>query len=252
MCVSTVKSILSTAQQLLTGENEMGTKNIPTQNETTIIELNTQDGQILASSLEVAKKFGKEHKNILASVRSLINSKKFTELTFVLSEYKDASGKRNPMYWINRHGFSILVMGFNGDRALDWKIKYDLEFERMVKELNKPEPSSIEGQLLSTAKVLIEHRKEIDQIKETSNNLQNQINDINRDAHTATIAGWGITNSETIPRYMHQQLGNMCSRECRGLSISVKRASDAHWTEVNSYPISIIEKMFEKLNKGIK
>jgi phage regulator Rha-like protein len=50
---------------------------------------------------------------------------------FKKSFYKDASGKRNPKYLMNRDGFSLLVMGFTGKNALEWKIKYIEAFNSM-------------------------------------------------------------------------------------------------------------------------
>ena len=35
------------------------------------------------------------------------------------------------MYLMNRKGFSILVMGFNGEEAVHWKLMYSDAFDRM-------------------------------------------------------------------------------------------------------------------------
>lgn len=42
------------------------------------------------------------------------------------------------MYLMNRDGFSLLVMGFTGEKALQWKIKYIEAFNAMEKELARP------------------------------------------------------------------------------------------------------------------
>ena len=42
----------------------------------------------------------------------------FYETTF------ENRGKQYPMYLMNRDGFSLLVMGFTGKAALEWKLKY--------------------------------------------------------------------------------------------------------------------------------
>ena len=89
----------------------------------------------VATSMNVAKRFGKRHADVMRLVKKLVESGRFTERNFALSEYTDSTGRRLPMYLIDRHGFSILAMGFTGDAALDWKIRYDLAFERMATEL---------------------------------------------------------------------------------------------------------------------
>ncbi len=47
------------------------------------------------------------------------------------SHYIDAKGESRPMYLMNRQGFEILVMGFTGEKALEWKLAYSDAFSRM-------------------------------------------------------------------------------------------------------------------------
>jgi len=88
----------------------------------------------MTDSLKVADAFGKRHKNVMQSLERIIkgSAEKWAEC-FKVSSYKDESGKRNKMYLMNEKGFSILVMGFTGKKALEWKWKYADAFERMRK-----------------------------------------------------------------------------------------------------------------------
>ena len=43
------------------------------------------------------------------------------------------------LFLMNRDGFSLLSMGFTGQKALQWKLKYIKAFNLMEKELNSPE-----------------------------------------------------------------------------------------------------------------
>lgn len=47
-----------------------------------------------------------------------------------------------PMYLMNRDGFTLLVMGFTGQNALEWKIKYIQAFNAMEKELQASKQQS--------------------------------------------------------------------------------------------------------------
>lgn len=90
--------------------------------------------KILVSSRVIAEKFDKRHTHILDSIKGTIkeiNSAEKTAQLFIDSTYKDASGKTNPEYLLTRDGFSLLVMGFTGSRALDWKLKYIEAFNTM-------------------------------------------------------------------------------------------------------------------------
>ena len=89
----------------------------------------------MADSREIAENFGKEHKNVKRDIEKLISSNLSVSKMFVLSEYKDSMNRTQTMYYMNRDGFSLLVMGFTGGRALDWKLKYIEAFNKMEQAL---------------------------------------------------------------------------------------------------------------------
>lgn len=98
------------------------------------------------SSRDIAKLFGKEHKDVLVSIREQIIpnvSEDFTQRNFPLSKYKDKSGKSNPEYLLNRKSFSMVIMGFTGKKAMSFKEAYIEAFEIML--------TTIETRLLSKA-----------------------------------------------------------------------------------------------------
>lgn len=109
----------------------------------TDIILSTQNGEPVASSRQIAENFGKEHKHVLAAVRQILvaeNSatKFFHETTF---EYR---GQKFPEYLMNRDGFSLLVMGFTGKAALEWKLKYIAAFNEMERKLTTPAANQLQ------------------------------------------------------------------------------------------------------------
>ena len=81
-----------------------------------------ENNQVLTNSLLVAEKFGKSHKHVMQSIKDLITSAEKSANLFVESEYPDTYGRMQPMYVMNRDGFTLLVMGFTGDRALQFKL----------------------------------------------------------------------------------------------------------------------------------
>ena len=90
------------------------------------IILSTQNGEPVASSRQIAENFGKEHKHVLRDIENLIGGESKIGLSsmFFKSEYISAQNKKLPEYLMNRDGFSLLVMGFTGKAALEWKLKY--------------------------------------------------------------------------------------------------------------------------------
>lgn len=93
------------------------------------------EGQVVVSSRQVAEHFEKRHTHVLTVIKEILNSAENSAQWFFKAEYKDASGKSNPEYLMNRDGFSLLVMGFTGKKALEWKIKYIQAFNAMEEEL---------------------------------------------------------------------------------------------------------------------
>lgn len=98
------------------------------------VSFEVQNGQVFATSLDVAKVFDKNHRDILAKIAELPQDD-FTERNFPLSEYKDNSGKTNKMHNLTRDGFSMLVMGFTGTKAYQWKIQFIDAFNKMEEHI---------------------------------------------------------------------------------------------------------------------
>lgn len=98
------------------------------------IILSTQNGEPVASSRDVAKRFGKEHKHVLASIRQILVAENSAAKFFHESSF-EYRGQKFPEYLMNRDGFSLLAMGFTGKEAVQWKLKYIEAFNTMEKQL---------------------------------------------------------------------------------------------------------------------
>lgn len=94
-----------------------------------------QDNQALTTSLKIAEFFKKDHSKILRDIKGILD--KDTEASFGLSEYKDQSGKSNPMYIIDKDGFTLLAMGFTGQKAFKFKKDYIKAFNQMEAKLKE-------------------------------------------------------------------------------------------------------------------
>ena len=93
-----------------------------------------RDGQAVTSSLTVAEVFGKEHKNVMRDIKSLEIPEKWRGLNFELTQHlvQAGSAKRNmPYYRLTRDGFTLLVMGFTGKKAMQFKLAYIHAFNQM-------------------------------------------------------------------------------------------------------------------------
>jgi len=89
------------------------------------------NGQLTVSSLQVARDFGKEHKHVLEAIENIKAENSAVTPMFIESTYKAGTGKNYKCYELTRDGFSLLVMGFTGKKALEWKLKYIEAFNKM-------------------------------------------------------------------------------------------------------------------------
>lgn len=88
------------------------------------------------NSLFVAKFFGKEHKTVLRAISNILEndsglSQEFRQHNFVPSSYRNEQNKKQPCYEMTRDGFTLLVMGFTGKKAMKFKEEYIKRFNRM-------------------------------------------------------------------------------------------------------------------------
>ena len=113
--------------------------------------------QVFTTSLKVAEYFGKRHDHVVRQIRELIEqislatfgesnefslpnfgeSNEFSLLNFEESDYKNTRGKSYPMFKISHDGFALLAMGFTGQKALEWKIKFLNAFREMETQLQE-------------------------------------------------------------------------------------------------------------------
>lgn len=105
--------------------------------------IQVKENETVTTSLLVAEKFNKNHRDVLRKIESMISEietgVKLRSLNFFeKSEHKDAHGQTRPMYFMNRDGFTLLAMGFTGKEALAWKLKYIEAFNEMEKKLHSP------------------------------------------------------------------------------------------------------------------
>jgi Rha family phage regulatory protein len=97
--------------------------------------------EMLTDSLKVAEIFQRRHDDVIKSVEKLIerneeaskDNRIFSDISrqFIKTRYKDEQGRWQTKYMMNRDGFSLLVMGFTGKKAHEWKLKYIEAFNKM-------------------------------------------------------------------------------------------------------------------------
>ena len=102
------------------------------------------EGKIFTTSLHIAKAFEKQHKDVLKAISNLGCSEEFRRRNFAPLQYSldYGQGEREfPFYNLTRDAFSILVMGFTGKKAMEWKEKFLEAFNAMETTLIAGSPT---------------------------------------------------------------------------------------------------------------
>lgn len=113
-----------------------------------------ENGQVIVSSKDVARVFGKRHDDVLKSIRNLDCSQKFHARNFAdMMETVDigrGARRESPVCQMTRDGFTFLAMGYTGSRAAAFKEAYINRFNEMEATLRdgniQPLPAPAENE----------------------------------------------------------------------------------------------------------
>ena len=144
-----------------------------------VVVTRNSNGELVVTSRQVAEDFEKRHSDVLDKISGLIREIEPTENSaryFINSFYVDAKGEKRKECLLTRDGFSLLVMGFTGSKALQWKLKYIEAFNKMEEALRQPQKqlSPIEMMELQF-KIIKDHDKKFEEVDEKIEVLSNSM-----------------------------------------------------------------------------
>ena len=99
--------------------------------------LTERDGKAVVSSRDIARVFEKEHKIVMRDIRGIIEQDPDwgDGYNFVPIFEADSYGREQPVYLMTRDGFTLLVMGYTGEKAMAFKKAYIAAFNEMERRL---------------------------------------------------------------------------------------------------------------------
>jgi len=114
------------------------------------------EGRAVTSSVEVARVYGKQHRNVLQAIEKILPDLPADRL---LNFQQTVVTRENPSggasidskaYHLTRDGFTLLAMGFTGKKALAFKLAYIEAFNQMEAALTgKPLPPPVPTRTLT-------------------------------------------------------------------------------------------------------
>ena len=135
--------------------------------------LTCENGIVTTTSLKVAEIYGKDHGDVLKKIRKFIELiPELGQGNFSESSYINEQNKEQPMFNMDRQGFSMLVNKFTGDEATIFTYKYTLAFERLVELVDMLSEENEElYQIAVSDKCQLEREYEADKIKYSVRNI---------------------------------------------------------------------------------
>lgn len=183
----------------------------------TDIILSTQNGEPVVSSLQIAENFEKRHDHVMRGIEDILRGlpKNGDTPMFYKTEYThEQNGQTYPMYLMNRDGFSLLVMGFTGKAALEWKLKYIQAFNEMEKKLSTPQMPKLSKEM--QALFLLDDRTQRQEqrltvLENTMTVDYNQQRVLRKSISRAVISAIG---DEKAPAYIDNHVRSKVYSEC--------------------------------------
>lgn len=206
---------------------------------------NDESGHILTNSLLVAEKFGKQHKDVLEAVRQILAAENSATKFFIETSYVNR-GKDYPMYVMNRDGFSLLVMGFTGEKALQFKLDFIAAFNEMEQKLKEEQPKQLSSaeMFLQIAQINVQQEKKIAELECKVSQIEERTK---TNLEYSTVVAYCTRNNIPINVQKLGALGRKASSICKKAGIEVSKITDPRWGYVNCYPDWVLREVFGKI-----
>jgi Rha family phage regulatory protein len=135
--------------------------------------------EVFCDSILVAKKFGKQHAEVVRLIKNL--EKGLAKLRVISNhpktviEEREYRNQKYTSYLMNRKFFSLLVMRFKGQKALEWQVKFNDAFYEMEKRLILANTNATDPKFFhAREQVKIGRKEETDVIKDFVQYATNQ------------------------------------------------------------------------------
>lgn len=125
-----------------------------------LIDVHAEKGVLVTTSRNVAEVFGKNHADVVRDVRNILSNLSNTDKNWGIRNFADTpythpqNGQTYSEYLITKDGLTLLVMGYTGPKAMQFKLAYINRFNEMEAQLQSGN-LSIERKL-NAAKIILE------------------------------------------------------------------------------------------------
>lgn len=160
---------------------------------------------------------------------------------FLLSSYKDASGKENRCYNVTKLGCDFLANKFTGEKGILFTARYVKRFDEME---NKLKPKTSAEMLLIYAQQFYEQEQRLNTMENDIKRLEAKVTTHNDEYFT--VAGYASLRGLNVDINKANMLGRKASRLSREYEYPIGKAKDPRFGTVNTYHVDILKEIFKK------
>ena len=213
-------------------------------------ELQTLPSTKTMLSTEIAELTGKNHKDVMRDIRTIVEQMQGADLRFVYESttYKGNNGQSYPCYALDYESTMIVLTGYD----VVARAKVIKRWQELEKKESAIKPISQIEALLQTVQLMadIEHRQ-----KETESNvieLQNKVKELEYKTHTSpnefyTISGYASLRGIKVDVSKAGSLGKQATKLSKEWDYPINKAHSEIFGQVNVYHIDVLNSVFESL-----
>lgn len=135
-----------------------------------------KDHKAVTTSVKVAEDFEKDHKHVMRDIRELEKDVPNFGLMFFEGLEPDYYNRDRKVYYMNRKGFVLLAMGYNGKKALNFKSDYIDAFDQMEEHIKS---NQISKDPIVALRLMLqateETKEEVEDVKNRVVNLEENV-----------------------------------------------------------------------------
>lgn len=190
-----------------------------------------QNEAALTNSLLVAEKFKKSHEHVVRDIDNLLDKVQSVDYQcnpnlgghngMFEAYYEDIpqpNGGVKPAkrYVMNRDGFTLLVMGYTGKKAMQFKLDYIAAFNAMEKALKEQaKPKSREELLVESAQLLLEQSKRIEAVENKIQMMEKE-----REENTKLLLAAKVSDKELPTMKLRDNIRQLVNRYANARNIN--------------------------------
>ncbi|MQS96365.1 Rha family transcriptional regulator [Companilactobacillus halodurans] len=129
-----------------------------------------KDQQAVTSSLQVAKTFNKNHRDVLRAVDDLKEgvAQNWADLFYEDTYTHPQNKQQYRIIYMNSDGFTLLAMGFTGKKAIKFKLKYIEAFNKMESHI-KTGGFKVPSTMAEALRLAADQQEQIETMKPKAN-----------------------------------------------------------------------------------